>query len=293
MSQAMKIPEAKKAVDKEWEKLEKILAWNLPKVRNKSDVIDEARNRNLKINFAPLMDICHLKNAELQKKHQKYKGRIVCTARRHCEKTIQTLMQYSQNKDHQHHKCRPPKSWILFQTYLDAQDKQLMQYLPTLKLKWKMLRNYWKFKKSECPDILISPPRHKWPKSWSSMEDPVVPLERNIYGHSLAGLLWERQFEKIQWKNGWEKVSNCEFLFVHREKLLFLSVYVDDIKLAGKKENMDPKWTVIHKEADLGEPTSFLDHVYLGCTQRQCETSKDIVDTHRTMFESRISAGAT
>ena len=25
-----------------------------------------------------------------------------------------------------------------------------------------------------------------------SMEDPVVPLERNLYGHPLAGLLWER-----------------------------------------------------------------------------------------------------
>ena len=31
---------------------------------------------------------------------------------------------------------------------------------------------------SECPDIWIRLPRHKWPKSWSSMEDPVVPLER-------------------------------------------------------------------------------------------------------------------
>ena len=28
-----------------------------------------------------------------------------------------------------------------------------------------------------------------------------------------------------------------------------------------------------------------------GCTQRQCEISKDIVDNYRTMFESRISAG--
>ena len=34
-----------------------------------------------------------------------------------------------------------------------------------------------------------------------------------------------------------------------------------------------------------------LDRVYLGCTQRKCEISKDIVDNHRTMFESRISAG--
>ena len=91
---------------------------------------------------------------------------------------------------------------------------------------------------------------------------------------------------------GWEKVPNWECSFVHREKRLFLSVYVDDIKLAGKKHNIDPMWKVL-KEVDLGEPTSFLDHVYLGCTQRQCEISKDIVDNYRTMFESRISAGGT
>ena len=43
-----------------------------------------------------------------------------------------------------------------------------------------------------------------------SIEDPVVPLERNLYGHPLAGLLWERQFEKILLKNGWQKVSDWE-----------------------------------------------------------------------------------
>ena len=70
-------------------------------------------------------------------------------------------------------------------------------------------------------------------------------------------------------------------------------MYVDDIKLAGKKQNIDPMWTVLNKEVDLGEPTSFLDHVYLGCTQRQCQINKDIVDNYRAMFESRISAGRT
>ena len=50
-------------------------------------------------------------------------------------------------------------------------------------------------------------------------------------------------------------------------------------------------WKVLNKEVDLGEPTSFLDHVYLGCTQRQCEISKNTVDNYKTMFESRISAG--
>ena len=49
-----------------------------------------------------------------------------------------------------------------------------------------------KIPKSECPDRLIRLPRHKWLESWSSMEDPVVLLERNLYGHPLAGLLWRK-----------------------------------------------------------------------------------------------------
>ena len=35
----------------------------------------------------------------------------------------------------------------------------------------------------------------------------VVPLERNLYGHPLAGLLWERHFEKVLLEHGWEKVQ--------------------------------------------------------------------------------------
>ena len=118
-------------------------------------------------------------------------------------------------------------------------------------------------------------------------------MSENLYGHPFAGLLWERHFEKIPLKYGWEKVSNWECLFVHRDKGLFLSVYLDDIKLAGKKQNVNSMWKVLNKEVDLGEPTSFLDHASLGCTQRQCEINKDLVDNYRTMLESRISAGAT
>ena len=117
------------------------------------------------------------------------------------------------------------------------------------------------------------PSRSSWTKSvWSS------------FGRTVMGkAIWENPIEG--------RFGEC--LFVHREKGLFLSVYVDDIKLAGKKQNIDPMWKVLNKEVDLGEPTSFLDHVYLGCTQSQCEISKDIVDNSRTMFESRISAGWT
>ena len=67
-----------------------------------------------------------------------------------------------------------------------------------------------KIPKSECPDIWIRLPKHKWPKSRSSMEHQVVPLERNLYGHRLAGLLWERQLEKFLLENSWEKNPTWE-----------------------------------------------------------------------------------
>ena len=73
----MKIPAAKAAVDKEWEKLEKISTWNLTKVKSKKQVIDEAWTSGATVHFASSMNICHLKNAELEAKHQKYKGRVV------------------------------------------------------------------------------------------------------------------------------------------------------------------------------------------------------------------------
>ena len=59
---------------KNWRKLS---AWNLTEVRSKKKVIDEARTSGAKVHFASLMDIGHLKNAELEATHPKYKGRVV------------------------------------------------------------------------------------------------------------------------------------------------------------------------------------------------------------------------
>ena len=71
MHQAMKIPASTAAVDKELEKLEKIPAWNLTRVRSEKEVIDEAMTKGAKFHSASLMDTCHLTKAELETKHQK------------------------------------------------------------------------------------------------------------------------------------------------------------------------------------------------------------------------------
>ena len=77
MPQAMKIPCRKLSGGQGMGKTGEISAWNLTRVRSKKQVIDEARTSGVKVHFASLMDMCHLKNAAMEAKHQKYKGRVV------------------------------------------------------------------------------------------------------------------------------------------------------------------------------------------------------------------------
>ena len=86
------------------------------------------------------------------------------------------------------------------------------------------------------------------------------------------------------YRNTVGKSFKLGMFFVNRARGLFFSLYVDDIKLAGKTENIEPTWKILTKDVDLD--------VYLGCTQRECQISYDIVANYRDMFESRTSAGA-
>ena len=239
-SQAMKIPDAKGAVETEWEKLEKLPAWQLTNVRNKNEVLAEARNEGRKVHFASLMFLCHLKTSELDPQFQK----IQRSSRAYNDSGSYAVFIEQGSSASQMTAAngmdvisRLPGCAGQAADVFSANTQSKMEDAPVL----------LKSPKSECPDICIHLPKHEWPKSWSSMEDPVVPLERNLYGHPLAGLLWERQFENVLFKYDWEKISNWECLFVHREKGLFLWVFADDIKLAGKKQNIDPSVADTHE----------------------------------------------
>ena len=184
-------------------KLEKISAWKLTKVRSKKKVIDEARTSGAKVHFASLMDICHLKNAELEAKHQKYKGRVVLRGVIVKDDSGYYAVFTEQGSSASQMTAAEIMDIISRLPGCDGQAADAV--LAYTQVKMEDAHKLLKFPNSECPDIWIRLPRHKWPKSWSSMEDPVVPLERNLCGHPLAGLLWERQFEKILLKYGWRE----------------------------------------------------------------------------------------
>ena len=65
--------------------------------------------------------------------------------------------------------------------------------------------------------------------------DPVVPLERNLYGHpkgTSRKFLWETDGEEFQIGNTYSLTERKDYSYL----------CVDDIKLAGKKQNISPTW---------------------------------------------------
>ena len=71
-------------------------------------------------------------------------------------------------------------------------------------------------------DIWVAIPRNRWPESWKKKgqywDDPYVKLKRNLYGHKLAALLWQKFAEWIFLQLGFEKLVDWECMYVHRDK---------------------------------------------------------------------------
>ena len=83
-------------------------------------------------------------------------------------------------------------------------------------------------------------PKHQWPKQWhtNGYQKPVVPMLLALYGHPESGAYWERHCEAHLTSQGFEVIPNWPSAFWHARLRLFLTVYVDDFKMAGPKENL-------------------------------------------------------
>ena len=62
-----------------------------------------------------------------------------------------------------------------------------------------------------------------------------------------------------------------------------LSVYVDDIKLAGRKESL-ALMDMLGGKIELEDPTPLVNQVYSGCIQREAVTRDEIVKGNRDSF---------
>ena len=181
------------------------------------------------------MDLCHIKNSQLGKEFWTYKGRVVFRGDIFKDENGNFAVLTEQGASASHMAAAKMMDALARMPGTDGEDSDAIGAYTQVKLKdaARLLG---------MPDLItetwISLPEYQGPKdgSWDNIENPVVPLELNLYGHPLAGLLWEKFQEEILLKLGFEKVVSWECLYVHRQKQFFLSAYVDDYKMAGKKE---------------------------------------------------------
>ena len=80
------------------------------------------------------------------------------------------------------------------------------------------------------------------------------------------------------------KSTDMESLYVHEKRNLFLSGYVDDFKMVGKR---------LQKDIDLEDPTPWIDRVYLGCTQRQAKMNHQGVQSKAELNKKLTTTGET
>ncbi len=99
-------------------------------------------------------------------------------------------------------------------------------------------------------DTWVSLLEDRWPEEWKEkgIKNPVAPLVMSLYGHPDSGGYWERHCDKHLRSVGFQPVSEVwASCYWHQKLELYLVVYVDDFKLAGKAGNIEAGWELIRK----------------------------------------------
>ena len=193
--QAVKIPAAKAVVDKEWENWRKFRrgTWQKSKVRNKWSI--EARTKGAEGSFCPYWwtsVIWRMPNWRQSTKNIK----------------VRVVLRGDIVKDDSGSYAVFTKQGSSASQITAAKIMDIISRLPgcdghasrrSISL-YPSKTNYWKFQNRSVQDIWIRLPRHKWPKSWSSMEDPScsswAESVRSSFGRTIMGkAIWEDPIE--------------------------------------------------------------------------------------------------
>ena len=81
-------------------------------------------------------------------------------------------------------------------------------------------------------DTCVFTPKDRQPRNGAKYKNPVCKLKLNLYGHPLAGLFSETHCREALIACGFEAVKGWECLYKHAKDGIFISVYVDDFKMA-------------------------------------------------------------
>ena len=81
------------------------------------------------------------------------------------------------------------------------------------------------------------------PDVYYAVKDPMVLLLLALYGYPDSPSYWELHCEQKVLKKGWQTIGpELPSMFWHPQLKLLLSIYVDDFKMSGPKENLAKGW---------------------------------------------------
>lgn len=256
------IPGAKAAVEKEWKKLMDLDAFDLDAMMDQDGVRAMYDKQGKPVHFGLVRALCHEKHSELQLKEPEYKGRVVFRGDIVRDNDGYYAVFSEQGPSSSHMGATKFLDAIARMLECDGEDSDAMSAYTQVKLYEieKVLG-----KGHEWVDTWVSLPKAKISTRFSHLKNPVCQLRRNLYGHKSAAFLWQKYCEHIIVNLlEFEKLNSWECLYFHRHKQLFLSVYVDDLKMAGKKENLKPMWDAMREHMDLEPPKKMWGNQYLG-----------------------------
>ena len=248
-------------MDHEWDKLENVKkAWNKYEVFEKADIIQKSQSTGKRVYFGELMELCHLKHSEQSEEYRKdlkftgYKGRVVFRGDKVKDESGFYAVFTEQGTSASHMAGGKFLDGLARMPGMEGQISDAVSAYTQVPLP------------EDLETYITLPPRRR-PASWKGMKEPVCRLQLNLYGHPLAGLLWEKYCEEKLMKLNFTKMKGWECMYIHKEQGLFLSVYVDDFKMAGKEGNVIAMWPKIKEHLDLDPAEEFNESVYLGCGQ--------------------------
>ena len=236
-------PAALRAIRNEADGLEKVETWDLKSVKEKWDVVNNARKSGEHVHLGKLMSICSEKYAEMPPEHRVLKGRIVYRGDiGRDENGIAAVYQDLSASPTTVQGLNHCLAYGLLRghkvTQADAINAYVQAHLNAAQPTW------------------IELPLELQPLEWKTKyTKPLVLLQKSLYGHPEAGAHWEAHLEKVLKELGAQKVHEFCSMFWFPSTRLLLTVYVDDLTLSGPEGEHQRFWKQLCKRIDLEPPT--------------------------------------
>ena len=247
-------PKAKASLIKEWTGHRESGVYGFKVVKEYDNVVKEAKDKGVEVHMARVHGICVEKNYQLKEEdpRRKYKGRGVLLGNKVKNQNWESaFFQDLGNSPASFEASR----WADFYGCLPGHDVQLAD----------AIQAYIQAKLTG-PECWVELPPEAWPSDVNikGLRRPVVRLVKALYGHPDAGTMWEQHCDTSCRSVGFKPVGEeWPSVYFHQELKLLLVVYVDDLKMAGPKQNLKRGWEMLRSKLNI-EPETDLG-LYLGC----------------------------